>query len=120
MRAVRLVVDTGIHSRRWTREQSIEYMLLNTGMAESDVVAEIERYFVMPGQATAYKVGMTKILELRELAQSELGDRFDIRDFHNVILTNGSMPLNILEDLVRQFIAEKKSRSPKHEPATEL
>lgn len=109
MRAVRLVVDTGIHSRRWTREQSIEYMLQNTGMAESDVVAEIERYFVLPGQATAYKVGMTKILELRELAQSELGDRFDIRDFHNVILTNGSMPLNILEDLVRQFIAEKKS-----------
>jgi uncharacterized protein (DUF885 family) len=78
-------------------------------MAESDVVAEIERYFVLPGQATAYKVGMMKILELRELARSELGDRFDIREFHNVVLTNGSMPLNTLELLVRQYIEQKKA-----------
>jgi uncharacterized protein (DUF885 family) len=109
LRAVRLVVDTGIHSMRWTREQAIDYMWANTGMAESDVVVEIERYFVMPGQATAYKVGMTKILELRALAQSELGDRFDIRDFHDVILTNGSMPLNLLEELVQKYINEKKN-----------
>jgi uncharacterized protein (DUF885 family) len=107
-RSVRLVVDTGIHAMRWSREEAIDYMLRNTGMAESDVVAEIERYFVMPGQATAYKVGMIKILELRELAEKELGDRFDIREFHNVILTSGSMPLDILEELVRDYIAREK------------
>jgi len=107
-RAVRLVVDTGIHFKRWSREQAIDYMMKNTGMAESDVVAEIERYFVMPGQALAYKIGMTKILELRDLARSELGDRFDIREFHNVVLTNGSVPLDILEDLVREYIAGVK------------
>jgi len=107
-RAVRLVVDTGIHYEHWSHEQAIDYMLLNTGMAESDVIAEIERYFVMPGQALAYKVGMTKILELRDLARDELGDKFDIRQFHNVVLTNGSVPLDILEDIVRQYIAEEK------------
>jgi uncharacterized protein (DUF885 family) len=108
-RSVRLVVDTGIHAQRWTREQAIAYMLANTGMAESDVVAEIERYFVLPGQATAYKVGMIKLMELRALAERELGERFDIREFHNVVLTNGSMPLNILEELVRKYIAERKA-----------
>jgi uncharacterized protein (DUF885 family) len=86
-RAVRLVVDTGIHQRRWTREEAIEYMLANTGMAESDVVSEVERYIVMPGQATAYKVGMMKILELRQKAMDELGDRFDLRDFHDVAIS---------------------------------
>ena len=108
-RSVRLVVDTGIHAMRWTREEAIDYMLRNTGMAESDVVAEIERYFVMPGQATAYKVGMIKILELRGLAERELGEQFDIREFHNVVLTNGSMPLQLLEELVRDYIARKKA-----------
>ena len=107
-RAVRLVVDTGIHAMRWSREEAIDYMLANTGMAETDVVAEIERYFVMPGQATAYKVGMIKILELRDYAKSGLGDRFDIREFHNVLLTNGSVPLDILEQLVREYVAAKK------------
>jgi uncharacterized protein (DUF885 family) len=107
-RGVRLVVDTGIHYKRWNREQAIEYMITNTGMAESDVVSEIERYFVMPGQALAYKVGMTKLLELRDLAESELGEKYDIREFHNVVLTNGSVPLGILEDLVKQYIAKKK------------
>jgi len=107
-RAVRLVVDTGIHAMHWSREEAIDYMLANTGMAESDVVAEIERYFVMPGQATAYKVGMIKIVELRDYARSELGDRFDIREFHNVVLTNGSVPLDILEQLVREYVAAKK------------
>ncbi|WP_223786844.1 DUF885 domain-containing protein [Marinicella meishanensis] len=105
-RAVRLVVDTGIHAKRWSRERAIDYMQANTGMAESDVISEIERYFVMPGQATAYKVGMTKILELRQRAQQALGDRFDIKDFHRVVLNNGSVPLNILEQLVDQYIAE--------------
>jgi len=107
-RAVRLVVDTGIHYKHWSHEQAIDYMLVNTGMAESDVVAEVERYFVIPGQALAYKVGMTKILELRDLARDELGDRFDMRRFHNVVLTNGSVPLDILEDIVNQYIADEK------------
>lgn len=103
-RAVRLVVDTGIHQRRWTREEAIEYMLANTGMAESDVVSEVERYIVMPGQATAYKVGMMKILELRQKAMDELGDRFDLRDFHDVVLKNGAVPLDILEQIVDDYI----------------
>ena len=107
-RGVRLVVDTGIHKKRWSREEAIDYMITNTGMAQTDVVAEIERYFVMPGQALAYKVGMTKILELRDLARTELGDQFDIREFHHVVLTSGSVPLDILEDLVKQYIAGKK------------
>jgi uncharacterized protein (DUF885 family) len=103
-RAVRLVVDTGIHDKRWTREEAIEYMLANTGMAESDVVSEIERYIVSPGQATAYKVGMMKILELRQRAMNALGDRFDIREFHDVVLKNGAVPLEILERLVDEYI----------------
>lgn len=107
-RAVRLVVDTGIHKVRWSREEAIDYMLANTGMAESDVIAEIERYFVMPGQATSYKVGMMKIMELRELAETELGNGFDIREFHDVVLTNGSMPLHLLEEMVLQYIAAAK------------
>ncbi|MGB1200722.1 MAG: DUF885 domain-containing protein, partial [Cognaticolwellia aestuarii] len=105
-RAVRLVVDTGIHHKRWTREQAINYMKTNTGMAQSDVVSEIERYIVMPGQATSYKVGMMKILELRERAKSVLGDRFDLRDFHDVVLKNGAVPLDILERLVEQYIEQ--------------
>ncbi|NND58926.1 MAG: DUF885 domain-containing protein [Gammaproteobacteria bacterium] len=104
MRAVRLVVDTGIHAKRWTREQAIDYMLSKTGMVESDVVTEIERYFVLPGQATAYKVGMIKILELRERAQSKLGEQFDIRAFHDVVLGLGDVPLNILEREVDNWI----------------
>ncbi|GAA5218283.1 DUF885 domain-containing protein [Corallincola platygyrae] len=104
-RAVRLVVDTGIHHKRWTREQAIDYMAANTGIAQSDVVSEIERYIVMPGQATAYKVGMIKILELRAKAQSALGDKFDLRDFHDVVLKNGAVPLDILERLIDEYIA---------------
>jgi len=103
-RAVRLVVDTGIHHRRWTREEAIEYMQANTGMAESDVVSEIERYIVLPGQATAYKVGMMKILELRQKAMDSLGDQFDIREFHDVVLKNGAVPLDILEKIVDKYI----------------
>lgn len=104
-RAVRLVVDTGIHRKRWSREQAIDYMLGNTGNPESDVVAEIERYFVMPGQATAYKIGMLKILELRARAQEKLGGKFDLRNFHDVILGDGDMPLEILERKVDDWIA---------------
>ena len=108
-RAVRLVVDTGIHAKRWTREEAITYMKQNTGMAESDVISEIERYIVMPGQACAYKVGMMKILELRAKAKEALGDKFDIRDFHDVVLKNGAVPLEILEVFIDKYIAEKSS-----------
>jgi uncharacterized protein (DUF885 family) len=107
-RAVRLVVDTGMHAKRWTREQAIDYMLANTGMVETDVVAEIERYLVNPGQALAYKVGMLKILELRERARAALGERFDIREFHNQVLTRGAMPLALLERQIDTWIAAKR------------
>ncbi len=100
LRAVRLVVDTGMHAKRWTREQAIEYMLSKTGQPEVDVVAEIERYLVAPGQALAYKAGMLKILELREKSKQKLGDQFDLRKFHNVVLVNGAVPLPVLEKLV--------------------
>ncbi|WP_395373049.1 DUF885 domain-containing protein [Marinicella sp. W31] len=105
MRAVRLVVDTGIHHKRWTREQAIDYMASTTGLALTDVESEIERYTVWPGQALAYKVGMLKIMELREKAEKALGDRYDIRKFHNVVLKNGPVPMTILEELVDTYIA---------------
>lgn len=108
LRAVRLVVDTGIHHKRWSREQAIDYMASTTGMAMTDVVSEIERYIVWPGQALAYKVGMIKIMELREKAQQALGDKYDIKDFHDVVLKNGAVPLTILESLVDQYIVDKK------------
>ncbi|MDX2219101.1 MAG: DUF885 domain-containing protein [Burkholderiales bacterium] len=108
-RAVRLVVDTGIHSQRWTREQAIEYMIANTGMPEVEVVAEIERYFVNPGQALAYKVGMIKILQLREKAKAALGQKFDLREFHDAVLGNGAMPLEVLERVIDDYVARKKA-----------
>jgi uncharacterized protein (DUF885 family) len=104
LRAVRLVVDTGIHHKRWTREQAIEYMAATTGLAMSDVESEIERYIVWPGQALAYKVGMLKIMELRTKAEKALGEKYDIRQFHNVVLKNGAVPLTILEELVDAYI----------------
>ena len=107
-RAVRLVVDTGIHAKRWTRQQAIDYMIANTGMTESDVVSEIERYIVMPGQACAYKVGMMKILELRTKAKNALDEKFDLAAFHDVILKNGPVPLDILEELVDNYIRKQK------------
>jgi uncharacterized protein (DUF885 family) len=108
-RAVRLVVDTGIHARRWTREEAIDYMLENTGIAESDVVSEIERYIVIPGQATAYKVGMLEILRLRDETRQALGDDFDLREFHDVVLGNGDLPLVAVRQMVMKYIAEKQA-----------
>jgi uncharacterized protein (DUF885 family) len=108
-RAVRLVVDTGLHYRRWSREQAIAYMLEKTGKPESEVITEVERYMVQPGQACAYKVGMIKILEMRAKAQNELGDAFDIREFHDAVLRNGSLPLILLERVVDEYIEEKRS-----------
>lgn len=107
-RAVRLVVDTGIHHKRWSREEAIEYMVANTGMPRGDVVSEIERYFVMPGQALAYKIGMLKLLELRETAREALGEEFDMAAFHDLILTGGDMPLAILEERVHRWIAKQQ------------
>ncbi|MCL1044106.1 DUF885 domain-containing protein [Shewanella electrodiphila] len=103
-RACRLVVDTGIHSEKWTREQGIQYYVDNTPNAESDAVKMVERHIVMPGQATAYKVGMIKILELRENAKKQLGNKFDIRQFHTLILENGPLPLDILETKVNDWV----------------
>jgi uncharacterized protein (DUF885 family) len=107
-RAARLVVDVGIHSKKWTRQQAIDYFLQNTANAPGDIQKEIERYFLWPGQATGYKVGMLKILELREKSKKELGDKFDIRKFHDVVLMNGAVPLSVLEELVDKWIAETK------------
>src|SRR6059058_621958 len=108
-RAVRLVVDTGIHSKRWRREQAIAYMLEKTGMGEKNVTAEIERYIVDPGQACAYKVGMLKIRELRERAQRKLGNKFDQREFHDAVLTNGALPLEILEEQINGYVQSKQA-----------
>jgi len=107
-RGVRLVVDTGIHAKRWTREQAIAYMLEKTGMGEKDVTAEIERYIVNPGQACAYKIGMLKIQELRKRAQEQLGDKFDQREFHDTLLKNGALPLEILEEQVDGYVKAKR------------
>ncbi|WP_299901577.1 DUF885 family protein [uncultured Aquimarina sp.] len=110
-RAVRLVVDTGIHHKKWTREQAIDYMVQNTGMTTTEVTTEIERYIVWPGQACAYKIGMLKILELREKAKKELGDRFDLREFHNAVLKDGAVPLDILEEIIDAYIERTKAKS---------
>ena len=107
-RACRLVVDTGIHAKKWTREEGIKYYTDNTPNAELDAVKMVERHIVMPSQATAYKIGMLKIIELREKAKKALGDKFDIRKFHDVVLTNGPIPLNVLEDLVDEYIKTGK------------
>ncbi len=108
-RAVRLVVDTGIHYKKWTRQEAINYMVANTGMTTGEVVTEIERYIVMPGQACAYKIGMIKILELRKKAKTELGNRFSLTEFHNVVLKNGAVPLSILEELIDEYIANNRA-----------
>jgi uncharacterized protein (DUF885 family) len=108
LRAVRLVVDTGIHAKRWSRERAIDYMVAETGMPESEVVIEVERYFVLPAQALTYKVGMIKMLALREKTKAALGSQFDLRAFHDVVLKNGAMPLTILERVVDAYIAETK------------
>lgn len=108
-RAVRLVVDTGIHAKGWSREKAIDYMLLKTGMTEAEVVREIERYVVWPGQATAYKIGQLSIVRLRSLAEERLADDFDIREFHEMILLNGAMPLEILEESVESWIDDQKT-----------
>lgn len=107
-RAARLVVDTGIHRKKWNREKAIKYMTENTPNPPNDCLKEIERYIVWPSQATGYKIGMLKIMELRDKAKQQLGDKFDIREFHDVILVSGSVPLKAMEELVDAWIAKKK------------
>ena len=108
-RAARLVVDTGIHSKKWTREQAVQYLMDNTPNPQGDCEKAIDRYIVMPGQATAYKIGMLKIVELRERAKAQLGDAFDIREFHDVVLKDGPVPLAVLEETVDTWLASKKT-----------
>ena len=108
-RAVRLVVDTGMHYKKWTREEAMKYMKSITGMSDTEVRVEIERYIVWPGQALSYKVGMLKMLELRDKAMNELGDKFNIKDFHSAVLDHGNPPLFIVEEMVNKMIEEAKS-----------
>jgi uncharacterized protein (DUF885 family) len=108
-RAIRLVIDTGLHSKGWTEEQAVQYFLDNAAITEAQARSEVQRYIVMPGQATAYKIGMIKIQELRAKAESELGDKFDIRGFHDTVLGGGAMPLELLERKVDAWIEEVKA-----------
>ncbi|MEL7370637.1 MAG: DUF885 domain-containing protein [Myxococcota bacterium] len=109
-RAMRLVVDTGLHYKKWTREQAIEYMKTNSSMAESDIVAEVERYIVMPGQALAYKVGQIAIRQMRNRAEKALGSAFDVKAFHRAILTDGALPLDVLDTKIDEWISSQKMK----------
>jgi uncharacterized protein (DUF885 family) len=109
LRAMRLVVDTGIHAMGWSRDQAIQYMLANSAMGRTDATSEVERYIAIPGQALAYKIGQLKILELRERARRALGDRFDIRDFHAQVLDTGALPLTVLERKIDAWIAATRA-----------
>lgn len=113
LRAMRLVVDTGLHYYGWDRQQAIDYMRANSSMAESDVVAEVERYIVIPGQALAYKVGQRVIRELREEAEAELGEAFDVRAFHRQVLVDGALPMGVLQTKLREWIAAEKAKAAK-------
>lgn len=108
-RAIRLVLDTGIHSKRWTREQAIAYFKANSSVSDKDIAREVDRYFNWPGQATSYMVGQLKITELRKRAEKELGAKFDIRDFHEAVLGQGALPLDVLEEQVNRYIAVKRA-----------
>jgi len=108
LRAMRLVVDTGIHAKGWTRDQAIDYMLGHSGMGKTDATAEVERYIAIPSQATAYKTGALTIQRLRDKAKTALGDKFDIREFHDQVLDTGALPLAVLEAKIDRWITAKK------------
>lgn len=108
-RAIRLVLDTGIHSKRWTRDQSVAYFRANSSLSDTDIAREVDRYFNWPGQATSYMVGQLKIVELRKRAETELGPKFDIRDFHEAVLNQGALPLDVLVEQVNRYIATRKA-----------
>ena len=107
-RAIRLVVDTGLHSKGWSRQQVIDYMLANSAQGLTQSVSETERYMAIPGQALAYKIGELKILELRHRAEAALGARFDIKAFHTEVLKDGSLPLDVLETKIDRWIAAQR------------
>jgi len=109
LRAMRLVIDTGIHSMGWTRDQSIQYMLTHSGESKTDATAEVERYIAIPSQALAYKIGQLTISRLRDKAKAQLGPKFDIREFHAEVLNTGALPLPILEEKIDNWIAAKKA-----------
>jgi uncharacterized protein (DUF885 family) len=108
-RAIRLVVDTGIHSLGWSRDQAIRYFRENSSKADHDIEVEVDRYIVWPGQAVSYKIGQMKIRELRQYAERELGEKFDVRAFHDHVLENGAVPLNVLEAQIREWVRQVKS-----------
>ena len=109
LRAMRLVVDTGIHAKGWTRDQAIQYMLDNSAMGRTEVTSEVERYIAMPGQALAYKIGQLTIRRLRTKAEQALGPKFDIRAFHAQVLNTGALPLQVLEAKIDRWIAAQKN-----------
>ena len=106
-RAIRLVVDTGMHYLSWSRQQAIDYFKANAGKSEHDIVVEIDRYIVWPGQALAYKIGELKIKELRAYAEEKLGEEFDIRAFHDEVLGKGAVPLKVLDTNIRTWVEEQ-------------
>ena len=108
-RAVRLVVDTGMHSKKWSRQQAIDFFKANAAKTEHDIVNEIDRYIAWPGQALAYKIGELKIKELRARSEKTLGDDFNIKEFHDLVLSKGAIPLNVLEDMVDEWLRNKNS-----------
>ena len=110
-RAVRLVVDTGMHAKQWPLEQSIAYMTANTPMATADIERQIKRYYVLPGQALSYKVGMLTILELRQHAEEQLGEDYDIREFHDAVLKNGAVPMQVLAEVIDAYIKSKSDKN---------
>jgi len=109
---MRLVVDTGLHTKGWTREQAIQYMLDNSTLARSDVESEVERYIAWPGQAPGYKVGDLRIQVLRQRAEAELGPRFDVRDFRREVLIDGAVPLDVLDSKIDRWIESRRSAPP--------
>jgi uncharacterized protein (DUF885 family) len=109
LRAIRLVVDTGLHSKKWSRQQVVDFFHAHSGIDEVDLQSETDRYIVWPGQALGYKVGQLKILELREAAKRELGAKFDVRLFHDEVLGAGPLPLDVLEEQVQAWVKAQKS-----------
>ena len=107
-RATRLVVDTGIHSKGWTKQQAVTFMTENTALSAANIDAEVNRYITWPGQALAYKIGELKIRELRTRAEEALGDKFDLRAFHDAVLENGAVPLDVLEEHIDRWIAGQR------------
>ncbi len=108
LRAMRLVVDTGLHAKGWSRERAIQFMLDNSTLAESDVVSEVERYIAVPGQALGYKVGDLRIQGLRRNAQQQLGAKFDLKEFHREVLSDGAVPLDVLEKKIDRWIEARR------------